>query len=277
MFFGTKTWTTQLLAENLAAAGFHSGQNVIMHSSLKAVGRTEQGPKTVVDALLSVIGPKANLMVPTFTYSLPGWKGDPFDFKKSPARTGAIPNYVRMRADSLRSFHPTHSVAVIGPDARDITADHMKATPLGVGSPFSKMLDMDAAILMLGTHQDTNSSLHLCEVMAALPYINVCFSENTDFEIAWFHNADDQIEFTPIREVPGCSRGFRSIEPALEERGILSRVYVGNAECQVLNMRSLVDAALAVLQDDPTLLLCNLDHCGICPKRRVYMKQLTGN
>lgn len=274
MFFEVKAWKSGELAQHLEKAGFQRGQNVIMHSSLKSVGKTENGPETVVDALLSVIGPDANLLVPTFTYSLPGWKGDPFDFEQSAARTGAIPEYIRKRQDSVRSFHPTHSVAVIGPDKEEIISNHLDATPLGVGSPFSRMLDRDATILMLGTRQDTNSSLHLCEVMANLPYINVPFSENTDFEVAWFHNSEGQIEFVPVREVPGCSRGFRAIEPELQARGVIRSCKIGNATCQVLVMRDLVDAALDILAQNPTLLLCRLGHCAICPKRRTYMQSL---
>lgn len=274
MFFEGKVWNSAELTEHLEQAGFGAGQNLIMHSSLRSVGKTENGPETVVKALLSVIGPTGNLMVPTFTYSLPGWKGDPFNYEKSPARTGAIPEYIRKRKDSMRSFHPTHSVAALGPERKEITEDHLKATPLGVGSPFSRMLDRGAKILMLGTRQDTNSSLHLCEVMANLPYINVPFSENADFEVAWYNNAEGQIEFVPVREVPGCSRGFRAIEPDLQRRGVLQSCKVGNATCQVLVMKDLVEAAMEILAEKPTLLLCHLDHCAICPKRRAFMKTL---
>ncbi len=274
MFFEAKVWKSDDLAEHLREAGFGAGQNVVVHSSLRSVGKTEYGPETVVKALLSVIGPMGNLMVPTFTYSLPGWKGDPFDYEKSAARTGAIPEYFRKRSDAFRSFHPTHSAAAIGPEAREITEDHLKATPLGVGSPFSRMLDRDATILMLGTRQDTNSSLHLCEVIANLPYVNVPFTENSDFEVAWFNNSEGQIEFVPVREVPGCSRGFRAIEPELQRRGVLQSCKIGNAACQVLMMKDLVSAAMEILAEKPTLLLCHLDHCAICPKRRAFMKSL---
>lgn len=274
MFFGTRPWTTEELADNLRVSGFDSGHNVILHSSFKSLGKTENGPETLVDALLSVIGPAGNLLAPTFTYSLPGWKGDPFDSKTSRARTGAIPECIRHRKQALRSFHPTHSVAVMGPEADAITKDHMRATPLGTASPFGRMLDREAKILMLGTHQDTNSSLHLCEVLAELPYTNVCFSDSTDFEVAWFHNKTGQIEFTQIREVPGCSRGFRAIESELKKQSVLKTVRIGNAACEVLNLSELVAAAKEILRKDPTLLLCHLNHCGICPKRRAFMRSL---
>lgn len=274
MFFGTRPWTTYELADNLRAEGFDDGQNVILHSSFKSLGKTEDGPRTFVDALLSVIGPSGNLLAPTFTYSLPGWKGDPFDLQTSRARTGVIPEYIRHHAGAKRSFHPTHSVAVVGPDAEAITKDHMRSSPLGENSPFFRMLDRDAIILMLGTHQDTNSSLHLCEVLAKLPYINVCFSNSTDFEVAWFHNEIGQIEFTQIREVPGCSRGFRAIELELKKHSVLKPARIGNAICEILYLSELVAATKEILKKDPTLLLCHLNHCGICPKRRAFMKSI---
>lgn len=274
MFFGTRPWTSEELADDLRAVGFDAGHNVVLHSSLKSLGKTEDGPGTFVDALLSVIGPSGNLLAPTFTYSLPGWKGDPFDIATSRARTGAIPEYIRHHPQAMRSFHPTHSVAALGPDAEAITQDHLRATPLGKTSPFGRMLDRDATILMVGTHQDTNSSLHLCEVLAELAYVNVCFSDSTDFEVAWFHNEMGQIEFTQIREVPGCSRGFRAIESELKKQAVLQTARIGNAACEILNCSELVAAAKEILRRNPTLLLCHLNHCGICPKRRAFMRSM---
>ena len=49
---------------------------------------------------------------------------------------------------------------------------------------------------------------------------------------------------------------------------------IGNAPCQVLVMKDLVEAAVEILAEKPTLLLCHLDHCAICPKRRTFMKSL---
>lgn len=268
MFYNNAVQSSGDLVYDIAAAGFRRGDNLILHSSLKSVGRVEAGPRTVIDALLEVIGPAGNLLVPTFTYSLPGWKSDPFDINDSKARTGAIPEYVRLLPNSVRSFHPTHSVAVLGPDAPAITANHMDSTPLGIGSPFYRMLKRDAKILMLGTCQDTNSSLHLCEVLADLPYINIPFSDNVDFEMAWFHNQHKEIEFAPIREVPGCSRGFRAIEKALIDLGVLKTAKVGQASCQVLDMGNLASATQQILAKSPALLLCHQAHCAICPKRR---------
>jgi len=273
MFFEPKVWNARQLADDLAAAGISTGSGLILHSSLRSLGRVSGGPGSVLEAVLDVLGPYGHLLVPTFTYSLPGWKADPFEYEKSPARTGAIPEFVRRDPRSQRSFHPTHSVAVIGPDAQSITANHMNFTPLGIGSPFSRMLDYNTNILMLGTRQDTNSSLHLCEVMAELPYINTCFTDGVDFEMAWYHNLHGEIEFAPMKEIPGCSRGFRAIEEEFTRRGVMRRVQVGSAQCQLLPMGAMVEAAIEILKKNPTLLLCHLEHCAICPRRRAVMEQ----
>ena len=87
MIFGLKPWTVENLCEHLDAAGIERGDNLILHSSLKSVGKTADGPATVINAILATIGPDANLMVPTFTYSLPAWKGEPFRHADSRART----------------------------------------------------------------------------------------------------------------------------------------------------------------------------------------------
>lgn len=273
--FGSKPWSTADLTEHLAAAGINAGDNVILHSSLKSVGKTADGPATVINALLAAIGSTGNLMVPAFTYSLPAWKTEPFHQEESRARTGAIPEYMRRRPDAIRSFHPTHSVAVIGPDAAAFTEGHLHATPLGTRSPFGRMLDSGAKILMLGTRQDTNSSLHLCEVLAKVPYLKVCFTDDVDFESAWYRTDDSEIRFTRIYEVPGCSRGFRVIEPELVRREILQTVYVGDSTSQLLSLPDLAAAASEILKENPALLLCRVPNCGICPKRRSFMENLS--
>lgn len=272
MFQREKPWEATELAAHLRDAGIAAGTNVILHSSLRSVGPTVAGPETVLHAFLDTIGPTGNLLVPTFTYSLPGWKHPPFNVETLPARTGAIPEYIRHRPNAQRSFHPTHSVAVIGPDALSLTENHLDFTPLGEGSPYHRMWQAGATIVMLGTRQDTNSTLHLCEVMAKLPYVDVPFADNINYEIAWYETSDGKVEFTPIREVPGCSRGFRAVEPELIRRGVLRQVTIGNAVTQILDMRQLVETMIDVLRVDPTILLCHLKHCAICPKRRRAMR-----
>lgn len=266
--------TLEQLVREFQGIGLREGDNLILHSSFKSLGPVRGGPETVIDAILHALGPAGHLMVPTFTYSLPMWNLDPFDINLSMSRTGAITEMLRRRPDACRSFHPTHSVAIVGPDAEEITRNHLHATPTGLDSPFGRMHARGARILMLGTHQDTDSSLHYCEVVAKLPYLNVVFSHGQDYELAWFVNEKRQIEYTQLYEVPGCSRAFRVVETPLRERGVLRDVQVAAAPSQFLEMTDLVAAMSDILERNPSLLLCETSKCMICPKRRAYMRSL---
>lgn len=270
----THSWRKEELVEHLQEASIGEGDAVILHSSLKSVGPVEGGPSTIVEAILTVVGSPGHLLVPTFTYCLPIWKIAPFDVRNTPSRVGAITEAVRLHPEALRSFHPTHSVAVIGPEKERIIRNHLHATPVGRDCPFDRIRTYGAKILMLGTHQDTNTSLHLCEVLAELPYVRVAFSEGQDFELAWFLNENGEVEYTPIYEVPGCSRGFRVVEEPLRRLGVLRDVMIGHAPSQLLFLNELVAAMTELLQRDPLMLLCNNDSCTICSRRRAYMKKV---
>lgn len=261
------------LAPEFRKAGILAGDSVILHSSYKSLGAVEGGPNTVIDAILESVGPEGNLLVPTFTYCLANWGVEPYDYDRTPSRTGIITETARCRPDSTRSFHPTHSVAVIGPQREALTVNHLRATPLGYGSPFARMHDRNAFICMLGTRQDTNSALHFCEVVAGLPYIHVAFTERTSTELAWFINGDAQIEYAEIREVPGCSRGFNAIEQPLRDAGVLHDVMIGPARSQVFRFKELVDAAVEMLAENPAMLLCDVSTCKICPRRRNSLRK----
>ena len=60
-----ETWTKERLVRSLRAAGVQEGADLLVHSSMSAIGYVEGGPKTVVDALREVIGSNANLLMPT--------------------------------------------------------------------------------------------------------------------------------------------------------------------------------------------------------------------
>ena len=262
------------LVRDLHLSGIKHGDNVILHSSLKSLGNMRGGADAVVDAFMEAVGPSGNLMVPTFTYSIPKWMKHPFDVNNSVSQTGTITESVRRNPAAQRSFHPTHSVSALGPKAEKITSDHMHATAIGLASPFGKMHDLGAKIIMLGTNQTSNSSLHFCEVHSQVPYLSIAFSDEGDFETAWFLNEKNKVEYCEIHEVPGCSRGFDKVEDELVKLGVLRRVKIGPAKSQALETRALSHAMDTILARDPEILLCSLPQCAICPKRRAHLRRV---
>src|SRR5512135_2194444 len=72
--------TRESLARDLNALGLGSGQTVIVHSSLSALGWVSGGPVTVVQALMDVITPEGTLVMPTHSVDY----SDPLQWRHLP-------------------------------------------------------------------------------------------------------------------------------------------------------------------------------------------------
>lgn len=142
----------------LINCGLEKGDTVIVHSSFKSMGEVEGGAETVIQAFLDVLGEEGTLVFPTFCQK---------DFDKAyetwhldkPSDVGYLTNYFRKREGSLRSDHPTHSVAACGKNAKWLTETHghthkrfgsMGDTPFSADSPWEKMYNTNAKVLLLG-------------------------------------------------------------------------------------------------------------------------------
>jgi len=164
-----KTITTQQLIKNLEHIGIQKGDTLLVHSSLSKIGFLENGPKTLIDALLNVIGENGNLLMPTSpnnVYQLNYIQNTPyFDVLNSPSKTGAITEYFRTLKGVKRSLHPTEPVSVFGPLANYFTKDHFnQLTPYTKNSPFYKVTEKQGKILYIGvTLAMAGTSLHTLE------------------------------------------------------------------------------------------------------------------
>lgn len=156
----------QLLGSELGVA---RGATVMVHASASLLN-TRLSPSEIVAIILDVIGPKGTLAVPTFpaTSSLrymqqPGL----FDARSERSGMGAISEAVRRMPEAARSTHPVKSIAVVGADARAITAGHEACLyPFGQGSPYQKLLARDVRIIGIGAPMSYLSFVHVAEDLA---------------------------------------------------------------------------------------------------------------
>ena len=179
--------TVDDVVDDLRDLGVEAGDDLLVHSSLSALGWIAGGPQAVVDALQAVLTPEGTLAMPTFTSQYtdpadwehppvpPAWVEripaamPPFRPAVSPTRgMGAVPECFRTFPGVHRSDHPTVSFAAWGQRAAALVADHPLEDPLGEDSPLARLYDRDADVLMLGTDHRTNTSLHLAEYRADL-------------------------------------------------------------------------------------------------------------
>ncbi len=241
--------------------GLRSGDTVLVHASLSSFGTVDGGADTVVDAILRVIGNTGSLLAPTFNHS-PGV----FDPARTPSLCGAVTEAMRLRPDSVRSLHPTHSIAAIGPLARTLTEGHDKVHAFGRGSPLFKMVQARGKVLQLGTTHTTNSVVHVAEEIAGVGYLDRS-------QPVLIKTPGGRVLTKWIRR-PGCSMGFDKIEPALREKGAVAETIIGKCRARLVSAREVVDAAVEALRLDPEALLCSRPDCGTCAESRAALGAL---
>lgn len=173
--------TLPALVGDLRALGVAEGQVLMAHSSLRSLGYVLGGAPTVVRALLAALGDRGTLVMPAFSpeVSDPARWSDPavppewverarahvpaYDTDTTPTSMGAIPEAFRRWPGARRGPHPQVSVCARGPRAAAIVEPHALAWGQGAGSPFHRLAEMDAGLLLLGVGFNRATLLHYAE------------------------------------------------------------------------------------------------------------------
>jgi len=124
---------------------------------------------TFLAALEDVIGPMGTIFSPSASMNLCN-TDIPFDITKTPSHEmGALAEFIRLASGSVRSFHPFWSISGIGENSQIL--NNVSRHSYGVGSPWSKFLDLDARQINVGLHPSKAVTLiHHLEVAAGVPY-----------------------------------------------------------------------------------------------------------
>jgi len=249
--------TIEEMTRQLLLLGVEPGGVLVVHSAFSRIRPVENGPLGVIAALRAAVGPAGTLVLP----SMADENDPPFDVLESPCLgMGAIANTFWQMPGVLRSDSP-HSFAAAGPRAAEITAAHPVEIPHGPDSPPGRAHELDSQILLLGVGHDANTTIHVAENIAGVPYRLQTYS--TVFR-----------EGLPVRvdyaEVDHCCENFRMMDDWLEDTGAQRRGKVGHAEARLSRSREVVAAALKRLRDDPLVFLHPLAACGECDDARRY-------
>ena len=251
----------EAIASSLRALGLEAGSLVLVHSSLRSLGWVEGGAPTAIDALLEAVSPGGTVLVPTLTGTIQDGPEHPpvFDPRTTPCWTGAIPETFRRLPSARRSCHPTHSVAAIGPATDRLIAGHEYcATPCAADSPYGRLADAGGFILLLGVTHDCNTSLHMVEELAGVPY-----HMQRELALARVARPDGAWEEIPTRlHLWRWERDFPRVEPLLLEAGAQRTGMVGQARGRLVDARAMRDLLLPLLRRDPLFLLTAAARAG---------------
>lgn len=241
------------LERDLRELDLERGMDVMVHSSLSRIGHVTGGPETVINALLAVIGPDGTLMMPSFNHGA----AQVFNPLTTPTTNGAIPNAMWRRPDAVRSLHPTHSVAAIGPRAEEYCAGHLETGIWAADSPIGRLVHSGGYILSLGVTHESSTAYHIAEI--SMPCSCIDQFGNTDRVV---------MPDGTVREVPGLAwrSGTCPVPPArldetLDARDLQRHGKVGRADATLVKALDLWHARREQLID-----VCPT--CPIQPQRR---------
>jgi aminoglycoside 3-N-acetyltransferase len=131
--------------------------------------------------------------------------------------------------------------------ASKIIEHHIEdATPCGANSPFHLLPEYDGQILMLGCGLKPNTSMHAIEEMIEPPYL---YDPSMDYHLTLADGSQITKTYTP-HNFRGWEQRYERVAQVMKEPELRYR-RVLNAECYLIEAKSLWDQVLAVMKNDP--------------------------
>jgi aminoglycoside N3'-acetyltransferase len=245
------------LAAQLRALGVAPGGVLVVHTSFRAVRPVSGGPAGLIGALRAALGPQGTLVMPSWT----GSDEEPFDPRTTPASPdlGIVADTFWRMPGVVRSDHP-FAFAALGPQAQAVTSGPLPLPPHVHDSPIGRVYDLGGQVLLLGIGHDANTTLHLAELLASVPY---GVPKHITIQ------RDGRPVRVPYRENDHCCLRFGLADGWLRARGLQAEGRVGNANARLVRSRDVVRVALDHLAGDPLIFLHGpADGCEDCDEAR---------
>jgi len=229
---------------------------------LAVFGDVERGDEAAIERLLNeivaAVGDEGHVLVPTFTPC-----GE-FDVEKTPAATGRLAERFRRRPGVVRSRHPTHSVAIWGPQASLIARDHDVYLPFRPETPLGQLVARDGKVLLLGGDQRANPLIHVARL-----------SVERERPVVWI-NVDAVLEFGGRRRrryvAPPCDGAYSSLGPEFEARGLARPFETEWGRMTWMLAREVFDYVATIERANPVRLLCHNAGCDWCQGIRTTLQ-----
>jgi aminoglycoside 3-N-acetyltransferase len=181
---------------------------------------------------------------------MPSWTGnddEPFDPRFTPAAEdlGVVAELFWHQPGVERSDHP-FAFAAFGPLAKQIVSGPLPLPPHALSSPVGKVYELDGQVLLLGVGHDADTTLHLAEILAKVPYrlSKYCTVFEHGHPIKVCYNENDH-----------CCARFSMVDEWLRKKGLQSEGMVGHAHSRLARSRDIITVALKQLNRNPLVFL----------------------
>lgn len=227
--------------QDLLNLGVKSGDTLLVHSSMKALG-TQCTPEEIIDELLSVLGEEGTLLMPALTYESVTSQHPIFDSETTEPCVGLLPRTLMHTPGVERSVHPTHSVCARGKLAHTLTVGHaMDDSAVGPRSPFMLLPLYKGKLLFIGDILESCTFLHGVEDIVKPPYLRAVKNK-------YVVNGQER-EYIGYDDF-GWGQEFQRLADILEEPDIQKGKLLA-ANAYLVDTRALFVAALSKMRSEP--------------------------
>ena len=245
------------LVNDLKKIGVAKGDHLAVTLSFKSIGYVIGGPQTFIDALLEAVGSDGTIMMNTHTqHFIPNFMPSDyiFDRAKTIPSTGIVPRAIIRREDSIRSLHPTYSVACIGKMAEYLTRGHDETSNSYL--PYEKLAEIGGKYLAIGLGNRLVAIRHEAQRRAGLFVVPAYTCVN-------FRDQEGNIKlYFQLR--PPCIKKLPELVPKLEAKGVIKRGEIGMANSIIASVDQLLYHMSTMLKENPALNLCDDLSCYMC-------------
>ncbi|MCH4825951.1 MAG: AAC(3) family N-acetyltransferase [Planococcus sp. (in: firmicutes)] len=248
------------LKHQLQELGIVTGDQIMVHASLKSMGWIAGGAQAVVEALMETITEAGTIIMPAQSADNSDpvyWMQPPvpenwhqsirehlpaFDPHLSGLRgMGKIAECFHRHPATIRSPHPSHSFMAWGIHAKDWMSEQPIDDSFGERSPLAKMLQAKVKILFIGVDFDSCTALHYAEFVQE--------SRSTSPQGAAMIRDGERVWQT-YDCIDMDSERFPEIAKAFP--GVISKGVLGQAETRIVDMKELVEFGIEWLKENPT-------------------------
>jgi aminoglycoside 3-N-acetyltransferase len=247
-----KIYTKKDIFAQLEAMGAPRGSVVLMHSSLRLIGRVEGGATALLDAMIEYFTADGGLFcVPTHTWA--SIKEEiTLDMNENKTCLGALSDIAAADPRGIRSENPTHSMVVFGERKRAL--EFVKgeiSVPSGTApdSCYGRIYREGGYILLVGVGHNRNTYLHCVEEMIGTP--NRLTPEPYDVSVIL---KSGEIVRSKLRGhyttfTSDVSLRFPKYETAFRYYGAIRDGYVGDAPTQLCDARIMKDVMGLIMKN----------------------------
>lgn len=256
------------IVKSFRELGINEDDTIIVHSSLKSFGHVDGGAEAVIEGLKQVVC-DGTLVFPAFRTTTFYNAYKDWDINKTPSDVGYITEVFRQSKGVYRSNQATHSVCAYGKNAKYITENHgvgkerigvFGDTPFSYCSPWQKMYDLGAKVVMIGVNMRYNTFKHFVEYKIINDIIDAIKDEKVKEQaIKEVSRFEDTAKYYLDGAVATSPNGVWLWHNALYsqekmvELGYLKEVKCGNSTIISFNVKDYVDFHYNNWKNNPEL------------------------